>query len=91
MKKIRQKIRNRKEGDVKRKSVSLGLTTVLLMLSLTGCSVAERVQYQWEGSGAGHWEEAAVEAGVENQVEEYYYESSAGRASMRHIGKSMCI
>ena len=54
MKKIRQKIRNRKEGDVKRKSVSLGLTTVLLMLSLTGCSVAERVQYQWEGSGAGH-------------------------------------
>lgn len=25
------------------------------------------------GSGAGHWEEAAVEAGVENQVEEYYY------------------
>ena len=73
MKKIRQKIRNRKEGDVKRKSVCLGLTTVLLMLSLTGCSVAERVQYQWEGSGAGHWEEAAVEAGVENQVEEYYY------------------
>lgn len=25
------------------------------------------------GRGAGHWEEAAVEADVENQVEEYYY------------------
>ena len=72
MKKIRQNITIRKEGDVKRKSVCLGLAA-LLMLSLSGCSVVERVQYQWEGSGAGHWEEAAVEAGVENQVEEYYY------------------
>ncbi len=46
---------------------------VLLASALGGCSVVERVQYQWADAGAEHWEEAAVEAGVVSEVEEYYY------------------
>lgn len=50
------------------------LCTVLFAGTLTGCSVVERVQYQWADGGEAHWEEAAIDAGLQTQVEEYYYD-----------------
>lgn len=41
---------------------------------LGGCSVVERVSYEWLSPGVEKWETAAVEAGVVSSVEEYYYQ-----------------
>lgn len=41
---------------------------------LGGCSVVERVSYEWLSPGVEKWETAALEAGVVSSVEEYYYE-----------------
>ena len=46
----------------------------LLAGMLPGCSVVKRVQYQWADGGEEHWEEAAIDAGLQTQVEEYYYD-----------------
>ena len=56
------------------KYVTAVLCTVLFAGTLTGCSVVERVQYQWADGGEAHWEEAAIDAGLQTQVEEYYYD-----------------
>ena len=56
------------------KYVAAVLCTVLFVGTLTGCSVVERVQYQWADGGEAHWEEAAIDAGLQTQVEEYYYD-----------------
>lgn len=56
------------------KVTALGCVSMLMASVLTGCGVVERVQYQWADGGETHWEAAAIEAGVENQVEEYYYQ-----------------
>lgn len=44
-----------------------------MMCILAGCGAVERVKYEWSDSGVGGWEEAALEAGVTSDVEEYYY------------------
>lgn len=41
---------------------------------LGGCSVVERVSYEWSNPGVEKWETAAIEAGVVSSVEEYYYQ-----------------
>lgn len=46
---------------------------VLLGGVVSGCRVAERIQYQWAG-GEAYWEECAVTEGIEANTEEYYYE-----------------
>lgn len=40
---------------------------------LTGCSIVERVKYEFSGSGVDTWENAAIEEGYLTSVEEYYY------------------
>ena len=50
------------------------LCMAFLAGAVTGCSVVERVQYQWADGGEAHWEEAAIDAGLQTQVEEYYYD-----------------
>ena len=57
------------------KYVTAVLCTVLFAGTLTGCSVVvERGQYQWADGGEAHWEEVTIDAGLQTQVEEYYYD-----------------
>lgn len=66
----------KKRKKVRRMAYRLSVLTNLLMLSvcLGGCGIVQRVQYQWSGGTAEHWEQAAVQEGLESSVEEYYYE-----------------
>ena len=52
--------------------VMLAVLTAGILLD--GCSVVERVSYEWSNPGVEKWETAAMEAGVVSSVEEYYYE-----------------
>lgn len=49
------------------------LAVLVAGLLLSGCSIVERVSYEWADPGAARWETAAAEAGVTSQVEEYHY------------------
>lgn len=49
------------------------LAALVVCLLLSGCSIVERVSYEWSDPGAARWETAAAEAGVTSQVEEYHY------------------
>lgn len=51
---------------------------LLACLGLSGCSIVERVSYEWANPGVEKWEIEAAEAGVSSQVEEYHYEHMAG-------------
>ena len=52
--------------------VMLAVLTAGILLD--GCSVVERVSYEWSNPGVEKWETAAIEAGVVSSVEEYYYQ-----------------
>lgn len=57
----------------------LGITVALAVLAgifhlISGWSLIERVRYEWRGAGVESWEQAAAEAGIESEVEEYHYE-----------------
>ena len=49
------------------------LAVLVAGLLLSGCSIVERVSYEWADPGVARWETAAAEAGVTSQVEEYHY------------------
>ncbi len=68
-------MRNKKRRRWKRWRWPTGLVlaAVLIGSSLTGCTAVQRVKYQWSDGGVEQWEQAALEAGVESSVEEYYY------------------
>lgn len=54
-------------------TVTIAVSLVILEM-VPGWNLIERVKYEWSGSGVESWERAADEAGINNSVEEYYYD-----------------
>lgn len=54
--------------------VSLGAFAAVCVVVLPVDHIVERVKYELEGSGMEVWEQAALENGIDNTVEEYYYD-----------------
>lgn len=74
-------IMNRKNRRVQPSLWKKALNVCIVVLAalaagilLTGCSMIERISYEWSDSGVKKWEEEAVASGVTASVEEYYYE-----------------
>lgn len=69
--------RNRKRGFFLRfiaNVIGWGLLAAACVLLLPVDHMVERVKYEFSNSGVESWESAALEAGISNPVEEYYYE-----------------
>lgn len=54
--------------------IGIGILAAACVLLLPLERMAERVKYVFSEPGAERWEQAALEAGIVNQVEEYYYQ-----------------
>lgn len=54
--------------------VSLGAFVAVCVVVLPVDHIVERVKYELDGSGMEVWEQAALENGIDNTVEEYYYD-----------------
>lgn len=59
-------------GTVKRYCTIL-IISMCILLCIPGCSVVRRAEYRLSGAGLTTWEDAAWEAGIPMEVEEYHY------------------